>query len=617
MRFFALLLDFEGRGISNDVLQSYESIPRCRGLEFAWQSLRQATVLTACDDPYGDPLVVKEDGHLAVGSVRLDNRAELERWADCKDEQLSDLGLVLRVVARHGTKHIPQILGDFGFVVWDSMSRTALAACDAFSVRKLYYATDGGMIAFASRAELLARKEVYDLQCLSELLAYCPPSSGRTIYSGVHAIPAATLARAEHGNIALTQYWSASEHLWESTSRPHLEEYAHTVRGLLLNSIKLRLADRPNVWAHLSGGLDSSSVVSGAQWLASRAAVPYGLNGTITCVDTHGAGADERSYSDEVLKKYQVRNEVVLDYPCWREDNARTPLLDQPSGGFPFYARERRTCEIITAAGGKVLLTGIGGDNLFAGNMLFFSDWLVRGRVVDLVREMARRAAVGRVSFWELAFKNALLPLLPSQFQALLASAQGGPPPWISSDVIRRYNLRSRSPAGRTYAGGIGRKYGDALVEDVNLLPEILATGVAEEMLEVRHPFLYRPLVEFALSIPPEMCAQPHARKWVLRKAMVGILPDKIRTRVGKGTTYGQLAWSLSAYRARFAAMLKDPLLAQLGCIDPVKLRGAFSAAQEQRENRDQVFADVQYTLAFEAWLQARSGRQLGNHQVK
>lgn len=251
----------------------------------------------------------------------------------------------------------------------------------------------------------------------------------------------------------------------------------------------------------------------------------------------------------------------------------------------------------------------MGGDELFSGTMFFFADWIVSGRARLAVREMARRAALGRVSFWELAYRNACLPLLPTPLRRHLVRDQGQVPSWIPAAVARRYQLHEQAFVPSTYAGPMGQKYSHAIRAHIVELGRVLNYGLIEETLDVRHPFLYRPLVEFALRLPPELCSRPQARKWVLREAMRGILPETVRTRVGKGTPTELFAWSLTAQRSLLAPLVREPILADLGVIDSSKLRAAFDAAPQQPRRREELHGLIQSTLAVEAWLQMRAGR--------
>jgi asparagine synthase (glutamine-hydrolysing) len=613
MRLFVCLLHLDGMPIRQVNRRAYEAVPREYGLTYEWDESPGFATLVAGEEPQRASMHASYQAYTGVGDVRLDNRPDLERWSGSEGQGLSDLALTLRVIALHGTNHVPEILGDFAFAVWHAPSARLFVACDAFSVKKLFYASHCNLMAFASRAEILALKEDYDVQHLAEIVAFCDPTPGRSPYMNVSSLPPGSMGVVNHGKLTTQRYWSAhdfEQHLSDVQSE---REAAEACRDLLGTAVRLRLTGGKDTWSQLSGGLDSSSVVSMAQWLAEQGAVRNGVGGTISWVDTHGTGADEREYSNAVIERFRLRNETLVDEPLWADDDLGLPKTDEPSASYPFYARDRQLCLTARRGGARVLLTGVGGDQLFVGNMLFFADWIAKGHIRRALVEMARRAAIGRVSFWDLAYKNGLLPLMPRVLQDRLVRGEGQVPPWVRGDHVRRYDLRSRSCALLGFGAPIGRKYSDSVAAFVAATPASLTTGVIEDALDVRHPYLYRPLVEFALRLPPEWCVRPHARKWILREAMRGILPEVVRTRVGKGVMYGLMAWSVVRQRDRLEPLLNDPILAQLGVIDPAKLRAGFAAAQFERDRtQEYLYAGVQSTLAVEAWLRVRSGRWPG-----
>ena len=172
------------------------------------------------------------------------------------------------------------------------------------------------------------------MQYLAERVAGCDPSPGLTPYQGVRPVPAGTIVRLEQEHVSYRRYWSpydvASKSVWEGSE----QEAADVCRALLAESVRLRLTDNCT-WAQLSGGLDSSSVVSIAQWLAARGAVPHGLAGTVTFVDPHGLGGDERRYSDAVAQRWNIRN-VTIASSSARCDPPRT---DEPTASIEAWAR--------------------------------------------------------------------------------------------------------------------------------------------------------------------------------------------------------------------------------------------------------------------------------------
>ena len=172
MNLFVGLIDWTHGRVSVESRRPYESVARAAGLTFRWRAIGGLSALVGSDDDADADFVACHGAHIGIGDVRLDNRGEVGRWACCSDRATSDLELVLRLIANHGRRYIPRILGDFAFVVWNGATHTALAACDAFAVKKLYYTERNGVLAFAARGEARALCECYDVQYLAELLAF-------------------------------------------------------------------------------------------------------------------------------------------------------------------------------------------------------------------------------------------------------------------------------------------------------------------------------------------------------------------------------------------------------------------------------------------------------------
>lgn len=609
MRYFVFLLDLDGAPITDSAMQAYESLPIRRGLTFRW--LRAgAGMLLDCGDELGDDIPIASHGKwTVVGDVRLDNREVVAEWAGCPRESRGDLELLARLVACQGIGYADRLTGDFAFIAWNGASRSGFAVRDALGVRRLYHARTGRVIAFGSRAEALDRSGDYNVCYLAEHVAGVEHSPADTPYREVSAIPAATIVRITRSVIAPSEYWSAYDFVGARATKRDERSLVDESRALLATSVRLRTAGDGATWAQLSGGMDSSSIVSIAGLMAERGETKAVLSGTVTYVDRHGAGADERRYSDAVVKRFGLRNELVVDKGMWHDDGDRPPVTDLPSSVYPLYARERELCRIVRASGGRVLLTGNGGDQLFAGNMFFFADWVAGGHPGRAAREMLHRAAIGRVSFWELAYRNAILPILPRTVQHMLIGRREHARKWMLPGGSRLGPVQARTLAEAVHRGRLRSKYGDAIATSVMATPRALHLGVIDESLELRHPFLFRPLVEFALRLPPELCVRPHARKWILREAMRGILPDLITNRIGKGTLAGPSAWSLMQGQGWLAHLLDDPVLAELGIVDPTRLREAVDAARSARGRAEPLSTALHHTLGIEAWLRVRSGR--------
>lgn len=544
------------------------------------------------------PLTARWRDLLAVGDVRLDNRAELLRLvrepAACR---ISDLELVLRVLDVFGEQCLPRIVGDFAFVAWHARAQKLLAVRDPFGVKPLYYRSAGGTLLFASRMDLLASGGAYDTHHIAELLAGLAVGEERTIWAGVRPIPAGGFLVQRGTHREGRHYWTPER--FEPANAADEREAVEEFRALFREAVRTRLGAPMTTWAQLSGGVDSSSVVAMAQDL-------YGgerLAGTLTLVDSL-AGGDERRYSDAVVHHFGLRNEQLHDYWPWQDDGHAPPLLEGPRPLFPFYARERRSVETVRAAGGRVLLSGFGSDHYLLGHLNYMADMAATGRPGAAVRELARWSVGTRQSFWGMLRDEVVRPLLPRGLRR--EAVEYTLPDWITPDFATRTDMERLLPGARAAADRRGGLFAGRVSRDVRSISSWVDRWPWGEDIEVRYPFLYRPLVEFGMRLPVRLRTRPEAQKWVLREAMRGMLPESVRTRVGKGGIDARILWSFERERHRIDAILRDPILGQLGCIDVDRLRDGVALAR-RGVVRNLVY--LMTTLSLETWLAVRAGQ--------
>jgi asparagine synthase (glutamine-hydrolysing) len=610
MSFFACVVNVDGGPVPPKCRSMIETSPFRRSLALEWCSSPGFVGAIGVRDGVPTTSIAFDDGAVAIGDVRLDNRVELVRRCAGFPPPRSDLELALRLVNRNDGAAAGRMLGDFAFVTWDPARRSMLGIRDTFGVRKLFHSIDGPLWFFASHASTLARDERYDVEYLTDRLTQSRSDPARTVFAGVSAVPPASVLHVHGGRSAITTYWTAARAQKALSAVTSPDDACEQFRELLVESVRVRASEDVPVWSHLSGGLDSSSVVSIAQWLSDRGRLPAPLAGTITYTDSLGTSADEREYSDAVTTQFGIRNEFVPHHVEMPEHGMDMPLRDQPNYPVSMALRDQAAARLVHDAGGRVLLTGEGGDSLVAGTMFFFADWMVTGRAIDAVREMVHRAALGRVSFWRLAYENAVLPMMPRGARRLLTRTRiGSTPPWIPARLARRHGLASRSTHDLIYDGRPGLKYADAVRYTIGSISAGLPLGPRNELLDVRHPYLHRPLVELALGLTPELCVRPHERKWILREAMRGILPEKVRTRVGKGSLDGVNAWSMRRDAQRIDRLVERSVLADLGCIDVTMLKRVHDDIQRGVRARDASREALEIALDVEVWLQLRSGR--------
>jgi asparagine synthase (glutamine-hydrolysing) len=549
------------------------------------------------------PLLARRGALLAAGDVRLDNRAEVASWGGARADGAPDLALVLAAYAARGAACLEHVLGDFALVLWDGERATLTAVRDPFGVKPLFFTEADGALLLSSRAAVLGREGEVDEEWVADFLVGAMVPPGRTAWAGVQAVAPGEVLTWRGGALSRRRWWSAAGFAPEEAADERAA--AETFRGLLEEAVRARTEGGVPVWSQLSGGVDSSSVVSVAQALAEAGRGP-GLAGTVTLVETLGDG-DERRYSDAVVRRWGVRNETVIDPWAWQDDGLPPPRTDEPRSHYPFWARDRAMAAIVRRAGGRVLLSGQGPDHYLAGNLGFVADLLAAGRVRTALGELVHFSVAARQSFWTGLGRHGIDPFLPTRLKLRRARAHEQLPAWLEPGFVRRMEIDRRLPlVRRLSAPRRGSRFAHQVAAELEGLPGFLERGPFEEGIEMRYPFLHRPLVERSLRLPPALRIRPRAGKHVLREAMRGILPEEIRTRRGKGGIDARLLWALHHERPRLEALLRDPEVARRGWVRADALR---AAVEQARQGEVASLPFLLCSLALETWLAVRSGR--------
>jgi asparagine synthase (glutamine-hydrolysing) len=548
------------------------------------------------------PLSARRRGLLAVGNVRLDNREEVRTWSGTGGPS-GDLELVLEAYLARGARCIPGMLGDFAFVLYDPRAHTLVAARDAFGVKTMFIGRRQRLFVLSSHLEPVHTRDDLDEEFVADFLLAGDPGPERSIWADSCAVPQGSVLSARDGKIHTQRFWRP--HDFEPAEKADELEQAERMRVLFSEAVRTRLEPNSQTWAELSGGLDSSSVVSVAQNLLQQGTISEGIASTVTLVDELGSG-DERRFSNAVLQRYPVRNEVIWNPSPW-EDGGRQPRAsDEPRAHYPFFLRDEMECDLIRRQGATVLLSGVGSDHYLYGNRLCFSDWAARGQPGRAIREIVRWSIAEKQSVWTGLWRHLVLPLAPAAIGRRFAPSYDRVPPWIDLQFGRRTGITDRLAASRTSSAQRGSRFATEVANELQELTRWLQRGPFEDRLEMRYPFLYRPLVELGLQLPIDLRARPLAPKWLLRQALRGILPEAVRVRSGKGAIDSRILWAMSKKRGRLGEILRVPYLGELGFILPDRLRAALA---EAREGRAPNLVMLLAVVSLETWFFVRSGR--------
>ncbi len=495
----------------------------------------------------------------------------------------SDTEVILHAYAAWGETCLEHLRGMFAFAIWDAAEAALFAARDRLGIKPLYYAlqrVEGGTrFVFASELKALIASGVVtprlNYTALHHYLSFYAVPAPYTILEGVEMLPPGHCLTYQEGRLKVRQYWSPPP--GEALNIGE-EEAAARLRALLEESIRLRMIADVPVGAFLSGGIDSSAVVA----LMTRATGERLKTFSIGFGD-EGKQIDERPAARVLADYYGTdHTEVIVSGRQVRDElPAIIRAMDQPTGdGLNTYLVSQATAQHV-----KVALSGLGGDELFAGYPQFRlfqqADRASRvwNRLPEALRGMARRTASlaaparraltwldgGLLARYErvriLYDEQAKIALYTPAAMALLAA------PEPSMDYLARYI----HPAEHDSLAQLTRLELCGYMANT-LLRDTDAMSMAHS-LEVRVPLIDHKVVEFAVCLPPHLKLRNGRGKWILIRALRDILPQEVLTRPKRGFEMPVAAWM----RGELREVLDDVFSPQ-----SVKRRGLFNYAAVQ-----------------------------------
>ncbi len=504
-----------------------------------------------------------------VADARIDNRDDVMRargsvpWIH---EPASDAELILAGFDRWGDEVVPRIEGDFAFAIWMREARRLFAARDPFGARPLYYGRYPGAFVFGSEPkQILTLPEVTveaDDLMVSEFLMLSFRETGRTFFRGVSKLPPAHSLSAGVEGTAVKRYWSPGGHPDGDSTDRHLE-VVDRFRELLIASVAQRVNTDFPVAAHLSGGIDSSSVVVAAAELYRRGASDRPDICTVSAVFP-GLECDEAALIRAVSSRVPFR---ALTY---QPDSG--PLLDGLQDELwvvdsPFVSvlrnAWRREARLLEELGIRSLLTGLGGDEPLDDSTVLGD--LVRSRRFGLWLRELRSSARTPAGSSRRALRAAVRSLIPGTLRRTLGAWRSRlsrkDPAWADADVVRRLAAhRSAAEDSGVSTGPSPNSIAGYLVGPHHVWGvEAADSRHASLGVEVAHPLLDRALAEFVLGLPLDERLTHGQQKALARRAFAAKLPTEVRD-LGERVGYNRaVARTLSTWWQELPETLGPP----------------------------------------------------------
>ncbi|MEM9598305.1 MAG: asparagine synthase-related protein, partial [Acidobacteriota bacterium] len=545
------------------------------------------------------------DGGWAMLDGVLDNRRQLARLLGSAEPPSSDAGWVLEAYRRWGDDFASHLVGEFAAVVWDRRRRRLLAVRDPFGVRQLFYRRRGRRLEIASQTWQLADPgagfDAIDPEFLADFLA-CQISVGdSTPFLGVRRLPAGHTLIADGGTVRISPHYRLPDDL--DTGCRTAEDYAERFRDLFGEAVGHALETPGRVWSELSGGLDSSAIVSMVGHLRERGPDPAPGFGAITLAWPQTQISDETAWARLVAEPLGIEHRVL---PCDDAffDDAQDGALSrsEPHFGILCTPMHRRQAEVLEQGGVDVLLSGARAEGVVLDDFapLHLADLLRTGRWLRLGRELKAWQRRSREPFLNLFYWSCLRPLLAPGTLDEDVEIRQRIPEWIEPAFASRLNLGDRlGPRQPRRYRSIAQQ---SQFERLQRSEQMLHRGHMELSVETRYPFLYRPLVEHCFATPWEIKHRPGWHKALVRDGLRGILPEQIVRRQQWASPTAAAFKSLRRCYPGLRRLADDLWLAKLGAVEPHAFRRALEQA---RHGACLSFVALTSTLACEYWLRA------------
>jgi len=548
-----------------------------------------------------------EDGQLWItynGEIYnyVELRAELESGG-CEFNTRTDTEVILRAYQRWGADCVNHFHGMWSFAIYDRLERYVFCSRDRFGIKPFYYFLTPSLFLFGSEIkQILEYPDVpraINETVASQFLAQgTHDHSDETFFSGIRQLPAGhslhLLLSESDFSIRLEKYWELPLHEPGDKEAHREQEYIEKFRDLFRRSIRRHLRSDVPVGSCLSGGLDSSSIVA----VASAENDRRPIHSFSSCFENDSL--DERPYIHEIVSSAYVVPHLVFPNAesFWKDLNCLLWHQDEPVSSSSVYAqwsvmRAARQARI------PVLLDGQGGDEILCGYRKFyvFHLWHMLKRADPRVVPEAVAwlgGAGGRNWSWKHAKRY--VPHSRNVQRSMVERT-------CDADFLERTTQFPAVPIG---PGQSLRKRQKADLMRYSL-PALLRYEDRNSMahsIESRVPMLDHDLATFAVNCAPNLKLRDGCTKWILREALKGVLPDRVRLRKRKlGFETPQREWLAADSSGMIESTLAHQALAAGRILSQTKIRTEF---RRFRDSQPGALSEMELfrVLSLELWAQ-------------
>jgi asparagine synthase (glutamine-hydrolysing) len=508
-------------------------------------------------DNASQPMCDADESVWIVLNGEIYNHRELRETLTAKGHVFktdhSDTEALLHAYKEWGLDCLLHLRGMFAFAIWDIRKDLIMIARDRMGVKPVYYHVHHQQLNFASEIKALLQNKNLDRRinysALNELLTYNSVAAPNTLYDGIFKLKPAHYITIEKGVVSeQTRYWNLHE---ETNQAIDSEDLAvENIREVLQKSIELRMESDVPYGALLSGGIDSSANVAFLHKLSDKPVNTFSLGFS----SHHNFKLNEFAYADEVASLFRTKHHKIeiSDNDFWDFINQYQHHFDEPivdSASIPIYF----LAENARKQGIKILLGGEGSDELFIGyqlwrfnyefNKMFAgkSKWMLKGfKAILNLPPLKNKRPFYRHWLQELIdggliFNGGTVVLTPKQkaryyTPLFIDKAKVNEPNHAIENYFKEFKSESKD-------WGKWMTYLDTKIRLPELLLARLDKMTMVASVEAREPFIDYKLAELSYRINSKLKTRDKTEKYILKKALKGILPSGIIYRQKDGFT--------------------------------------------------------------------------------
>jgi asparagine synthase (glutamine-hydrolysing) len=474
----------------------------------------------------------------------------------------SDTEVILAAYSRWGKECLKKFNGMYGFAIWDVEKKELFIARDRLGIKPIYYSYKNQVLAFSSEIRSLLESEIVPRKlnndALVDYLRYQTVHAPNTMVKDVFMLMPGHYMIAKHNDITIEKYWDINQFVGSKKTDIPYTEVCAKVNNLFEKAVQRRLVADVPFGAFLSGGIDSSAVVG----MMSKVSTSKVKTFSVVFEDEKYS---EAKYARIIANKFNTEHHEIKLTPndFKNELNGALHSMDHPSGDGPnTYVVSKATKN----AGITMALSGLGGDELFAGYDIFNRTlkleklkWLSGIPGIALAAKFNKliRPSISSSKIAELLEQNSLSfkntyplsrqVLLEDQIKKLMSGKTAAKN--SVAEIIKNIKAQSGNLISAVGIAEISTYMQNVLLRDTDQMSMAHA-------LEIRVPFLDYELVEYVVGLP-DVYKIPTSPKKLLVDAMGDLLPPEIVNRPKMGFTLPWKNWLKSDFKSLCETNLK------------------------------------------------------------